>query len=133
MMRSVRSKDTKPEMLIRTYLHRLGFRYCLHDKKLPGKPDLVFRSRQKAIFVHGCFWHQHEDCRHGHAPKSRLDYWLPKLQRNIERDRQAIEELGRMGWSSLVVWECELEDLGKCGDRVVRFLNAPARISVDAE
>jgi DNA mismatch endonuclease (patch repair protein) len=124
MMRSVRSKDTKPEMLIRTYLHRLGFRYRLHSKKLPGSPDLVFKSKKKVIFVHGCFWHQHMDCRHGHAPKSRLDYWLPKLRHNIDRDRNAVEELDRMGWSSLIIWECELDNLREIGERAVEFLNA---------
>jgi DNA mismatch endonuclease (patch repair protein) len=125
MMRSVRGKDTKPEMLVRSQLHRLGFRYRLHDKMLPGSPDLVFKSKRKVIFVHGCFWHQHCECRHGHAPKSRLHYWTPKLQRNVERDRAALEKLTQMGWSALVVWECELGSLEQAVDRAVRFLDDP--------
>lgn len=120
-MRSVRSKDTKPEMLVRSQLHRLGFRYRLHDKTLPGSPDLVFKSKRKVIFVHGCFWHQHVSCRHGHAPKTRLEYWLPKLQRNVERDKEAQEKLAQSGWTSLVVWECELADLRAAGQRMEDF------------
>jgi DNA mismatch endonuclease, patch repair protein len=123
MMRSVQSKNTEPEMLVRRHLHKLGYRYLLHDKRLPGRPDLVFPSRKKVIFVHGCFWHQHGGCRHGHAPKSRLEYWLPKLRRNVLRDETARIELMQLGWSSLVVWECELEDMSAVGTRLTDFLN----------
>jgi DNA mismatch endonuclease, patch repair protein len=124
MMRSVQSKNTEPEMLVRRYLHKLGYRYLLHDKRLPGQPDLVFPSKKKVIFVHGCFWHQHSGCRHGHAPKSRLEYWLPKLRKNILRDEAARLELNRLGWSSLVIWEFELEDFSKAGNRARDFLSS---------
>jgi DNA mismatch endonuclease (patch repair protein) len=123
MMRSVQSKDTEPEMLVRRYLHKLGFRYLLHDKRLPGRPDLVFPLKKRVIFVHGCFWHQHSGCRHGHAPKSRLEYWLPKLRKNVLRDEAARLELSRLGWSSLVIWECELEDMSLAGGRAIDFLS----------
>jgi DNA mismatch endonuclease (patch repair protein) len=123
MMKSVRSKDTKPEMLVRRYLHSAGFRYRLHDNGLPGCPDLVFPARKKAIFVHGCFWHQHNICRHGHAPKKRTEYWLPKLGRNVARDELAQLKLTELGWTSIVIWECELDDLEEVGGRLERFLN----------
>ena len=127
MMRSVQSKNTQPEMLVRRYLHKLGFRFRLHDKRLPGQPDIVFPSRKKVIFVHGCFWHQHKGCRHGHAPKSRLEYWLPKLQKNVERDQAARLELRRLGWSSLVVWECDLSDIVKGCNRAETFLRSTSK------
>jgi DNA mismatch endonuclease (patch repair protein) len=102
----------KPEMAVRSLVHRLGYRFRLHRKDLPGKPDLVFAPRKKVIFVHGCFWHQHaaSKCLDGRAPKSNTDYWLPKLRRNIERDTNACAELVRLGWKILVVWECETRD-----------------------
>jgi len=122
MMSRVRSTNTKPEMLVRRYLHTRGFRYRLHDKRLPGSPDLVFPSRRKVIFVHGCFWHQHKECRHGHAPQARVEYWGPKLERNIKRDASSRRQLKVLGWSSYVVWECQLADLTKVGSRLERFL-----------
>ena len=97
-MSRIRSKDTKPEMLIRRMLHGLGYRYSLHRRDLPGAPDLVFPSRRKVILVHGCFWHQHKRCIDGRLPKSREDYWLPKLLRNVERDRRTVAKLRRGGW-----------------------------------
>lgn len=91
-------------------LHGMGLRYRLHAKELPGKPDIVFRKRRAAIFVHGCFWHSH-GCETGQAPKSKLDYWLPKLEANRERDRRNAEALRATGWSVLTVWQCELKDM----------------------
>ena len=108
-MASVGQRNTGPEWIVRRLLHAHGFRYRLHDKKLPGKPDLVFHGRRKAVFVHGCFWHGH-DCPKGQAPKSRRDYWEPKLKANRERDEQVICKLKEMGWQSLVVWQCETKE-----------------------
>lgn len=105
-MKAVRRKDTAPEMIVRRLLHAAGYRYKLHITKLPGSPDIVFHSREKAIFVHGCFWHGH-DCRAGRRPQTHQDYWLPKITRNQERDNGAEEQLHRMGWSTIVVWQCE--------------------------
>ncbi|WP_394705804.1 very short patch repair endonuclease [uncultured Hyphomonas sp.] len=114
-MRRIRSQDMKPEMTVRRLLHRMGYRYRLHKKGLLGKPDIVFGPRKAVIFVHGCFWHQH-DCLDGHRPKSNTGYWDDKLRRNVERDARVQDELEEMGWRVLVVWECETkrpEDLEK--------------------
>jgi DNA mismatch endonuclease (patch repair protein) len=117
----IRSRDTKPEMIVRRLVHGMGYRYRLHGE-LPGHPDLVFSARRKVIFVHGCFWHLHRGCRNNRPPKSRLDYWRPKLERNAERDSQAQERLRRTGWRCLTIWECELGDRGKLSRRLRRFL-----------
>src|SRR5580698_10228568 len=109
-MRQIRSENTAPELLLRKMLHRLGYRFRVHRKDLPGKPDLVFPSRRKVIFVHGCFWHQHPQCREGRVPGSRVEYWGPKLRRNQERDAAAQAALKEQGWLSLTIWECELKD-----------------------
>lgn len=124
-MRRIRSKGMKPEMAVRSLVHRLGYRYRLHHSGLPGKPDLVFGSRHKVIFVHGCFWHGHEEptCVDGRRkPKSNLDYWLPKLARNRERDAANDEALARLGWSVMTVWECEVRDKDKLAVRLTEFL-----------
>jgi DNA mismatch endonuclease, patch repair protein len=107
-MRQIKSKNTGPELLLRRLLHARGYRFRLHRKGLPGKPDLVFPSRKKVIFVHGCFWHQHPGCREGRLPGSRAAYWQPKLQLNQERDAAALSALKEQGWQYLVIWECEL-------------------------
>lgn len=106
-MRRIRSKDTAPEMAVRRAVHAMGYRYRLHRKDLPGNPDLVFGPRRKAIFVHGCYWHQHPGCREGRLPSSNLGYWSSKLASNVRRDQMAMDELAAMGWKVLVVWECE--------------------------
>lgn len=121
-MARVRSKDTKPEMRVRRLLHALGYRYRLHDRKLPGHPDLVFKGRRKVIFVHGCFWHRHDGCGLARLPKSRLDFWLPKLEGNRLRDARKLEELDQLGWTSLVIWECELKDMNLLEKRLKTFL-----------
>ena len=110
-MASIKGKDTLPEMAVRRKAHRLGYRYRLHQRQLPGKPDMVFASRRAVIFVHGCFWHQHsaKQCK-ARPPKSRLDYWLPKLRRNVERDKRNQKLLRASGWHVLVIWECETRD-----------------------
>ena len=121
IMQAVRTRDTGPEMIVRRLLHRLGYRYRLHRKDLPGRPDVAFLSRRKAIFVHGCFWHGH-GCPKGRLPKSRLDYWESKLSGNKERDRRSEEELRSMGWDVLVIWQCETADLGDLAGRLHGFL-----------
>lgn len=106
-MRCIRKVDTKPELVVRRTAHRLGYRFRLHRRDLPGTPDLVFPRLRKVIFVHGCFWHQH-DCPLGSKqPSANTDYWLPKLARNVERDRLARKRLADEGWDVLVIWECQ--------------------------
>ncbi|WP_443690485.1 very short patch repair endonuclease [Pseudomonas sp.] len=109
IMRSVKSENTTPELLIRSLLHRLGFRFRLHRKDLPGSPDVVLPRYRTVIFVHGCFWHRHPGCRLTTTPKSRQGYWLPKFMGNVERDRRNIETLQKMGWQVIVIWECEIK------------------------
>jgi len=120
-MSRIQAGDTKPEMAVRRLVHGLGYRYRLHSKDIPGRPDLVFRSRKKVIFVHGCFWHQH-GCNQYRMPHSRREFWIPKLDRNVERDRTVARNLSEMGWKSLIIWECELKDLKAIEKRIVRFL-----------
>jgi DNA mismatch endonuclease, patch repair protein len=121
-MRRIRSSDTVPEVAVRKITHRLGFRFRLHRRDLPGKPDLVFAGRKKVIFVHGCFWHQHS-CREGRVPSSNSDYWAPKLGRNVERDTAALRGLHALGWSTLVIWECELKDEAALTEKIRTFLS----------
>jgi DNA mismatch endonuclease (patch repair protein) len=121
-MRQIRSENTAPELLLRKMLHRLGYRFRVHRKDLPGKPDLVFPSRRKVIFVHGCFWHQHSGCREGRVPQSRRDYWEPKLARNKQRDAAAQTALAALGWKTLVLWECDIKDTAAAVQRAGAFL-----------
>ncbi|GEO82617.1 very short patch repair endonuclease [Pararhodospirillum oryzae] len=106
MMAGIRGRDTKPERLVRSCLTQRGYRYRLYRKDLPGAPDVVMPGRRVAIFVHGCFWHQHAGCRHAKLPASNSEFWKPKLARNVERDREVVEQLLGMGWRVLTVWEC---------------------------
>ena len=106
-MAAIKGKNTKPEMLVRKYLHAQGFRYRLHDKKLPGSPDIVLRKYKTVIFVHGCFWHGH-DCKYFKLPMTRTEFWQLKIQANRQRDSVAIEQLATDGWNVIVVWECAL-------------------------
>ncbi len=121
-MAKIRSKNTLPEMAVRRLVHRLGFRYRLHIGRLPGKPDLVFPRLRKIIDVRGCFWHQHDGCLDSHIPKSRREYWRPKLLRNKSRDQTNERKLRAQGWMVLRVWECELHDLERLRKQVVAFL-----------
>ena len=123
-MSRVRNKDTKPELKVRRLTHGLGYRYRLHRKDLPGKPDLVFPSRRKVIFVHGCFWHRHPDpdCKLARLPKSRLDFWVPKLEANRERDERNLKLLVENGWEPLVIWECQTRNMVEVERRVRAFL-----------
>jgi DNA mismatch endonuclease (patch repair protein) len=122
-MRRIKSIGTKPEMLVRRLVHSLGYRYRLHRKDLPGKPDLVFGPRRKAIFVHGCFWHGHdvEGCPDRRTPKSNVSYWSPKLARNRERDAEHVAALKKADWKVLTIWECEADDKG-LKSRLKKFL-----------
>ena len=126
-MRLIRSKNTTPERILRSALHKNGFRFRLHSSDLPGRPDIVFPSRRKAIFVHGCFWHQHQGCRLGRTPKTKLRYWLPKLAGNKIRDRIARRKLAGLGWRSLVVWECEMRRSDEGISRAVKFLRSRSK------
>jgi DNA mismatch endonuclease (patch repair protein) len=121
-MRAIKSKGMKPELVVRKLAHTLGYRYRLHRKDLPGKPDLAFISKRKAIFVHGCFWHQHADCREGRPPRSNEKYWLPKLQRNVQRDADSVAQLEDSGWEVLTIWECETGNRELLGSRLITFL-----------
>ena len=121
IMGRVRGKDTQPEMRVRHLVSGMGFRYRLHRRELPGKPDLTFPGRRKVIFVHGCFWHQH-DCVRGARPSSNRNFWNAKLDRTIQRDVDNISALEDSGWSVLVVWECETKDLERLGGRIKEFL-----------
>lgn len=125
IMSKIRGTGTKPEWAVRRLVHGMGFRYRLHRKDLPGRPDLVFPSRKKLIFVHGCFWHKHDDgsCKSFRYPQSNKEYWVPKLDRNAERDAENQAKLAEMGWKILVVWECEIRSDPELGERIARFLN----------
>ena len=122
IMRAVKDRNTGPEMKVRRMVHAMGYRYRLHRKDLPGKPDLVFSSRRKIIFVHGCFWHSHDCTRGARVPKSNRDYWVPKLQRNKERDKTNRATLEDTGWNVLIIWECEVRAKEGLADRIRDFL-----------
>lgn len=126
-MRRVRKVNTKPEVVVRCLAHRMGYRFRLHRRDLPGTPDVVFPRRRRVIQVHGCFWHQHQGCRLASMPRSRLDYWGPKLARNVERDAEALDALRAAGWEPLVVWECETKDEDALHERLSRFLGPTGR------
>ncbi|WP_020187906.1 very short patch repair endonuclease [Methylopila sp. 73B] len=122
VMRAVKSRDTKPEMLVRRAAHALGYRFRLHRKDLPGSPDLVFPARKKVIFVHGCFWHGHECARGARTPKTNTDYWRAKIARNVARDARARSALDALGWETLTIWECELKKDTRLAERLKSFL-----------
>lgn len=125
IMQMIPVKNTAPEMLVRSIVHRLGYRYRLHYSKLPGKPDLAFPGRKRVIFVHGCFWHGHGICRKGQLPKTNLEYWQPKIKTNKERDERNIKEIVSRGWEVLVIWMCELKNknLAEATNKIVNFLD----------
>lgn len=125
-MSLVRNKNSSAEMLVRNLIHSLGHRYRLHCKDLPGKPDLIFRKKRRIIFVHGCFWHRHraKTCKLARMPKSRLDFWLPKLEGNRLRDAKVKHLLIRDGWKVLTIWECEIAKRDKLTNRVQKFLSS---------
>lgn len=110
MMAGIRSKNTKPEIVVRQWLHHHGYRFRLHRKDIPGTPDIVLPRRQALIFVHGCFWHHHEGCRYGYTPATRTEWWTAKFEKNRLRDINVMEQLGASGWHVLVIWECEIKN-----------------------
>ena len=114
-MSRIRGRDTKPELALRSAMHRLGFRFRLHGAKLPGRPDLVFPKYRAVVFVHGCFWHRHEGCKIASIPKSNTEFWETKFKRNVDRDKLAVKALRDLGWRVFTVWECEVSTAGKTG------------------
>jgi DNA mismatch endonuclease (patch repair protein) len=129
-MSRIGGKDTAPEMAVRRLLHALGYRFRLHRRDLPGTPDLVFPSRRKVIFVNGCFWHAH-GCRIGHPPKSRPEFWLPKLERNRAKDKRDRQALRSLGWDVLTVWQCQTKSPDRLKTKLVSFLRPPGKIPID--
>ncbi|WP_448141860.1 very short patch repair endonuclease [Stenotrophomonas bentonitica] len=125
MMAGIRAKNTKPEMQVRKHLHRLGFRYALHRRDLPGNPDIVLHKHHVAIMVHGCFWHGHSECKYAKLPSTRPEFWSKKIAANIARDRLVIGELRAMEWRVAIVWECVLRrDADPCLAEVVAFIRS---------
>jgi len=122
LMGRIRSKDTKPEMMVRRVAHQLGFRFRLHRRDLPGSPDLVFPARRRVVFVHGCYWHRHPGCRLAYQPKSNREFWIEKFAANVARDKKALASLSEQGWDSLVIWECEAKDSDLVADRLSAHL-----------
>ena len=127
VMAKIRGKNTRPERILRSALHRLGLRFRIHAAQLPGKPDIVFPRQRVAVFVHGCFWHQHKRCRDGRRPTSNLSYWEPKFARIHARDRACRTHLRRLGWTVLTVWECEIEDNLDCAIALVAGAVRPVK------
>lgn len=121
-MARVGPRDTKPEMVVRKILHSLGYRFRLQAKELPGRPDIVFRPRKKAIFVHGCFWHRHPGCRRATSPKTRKEFWEAKFSANQARDKRVQKEISALGWKYLVIWECETQNPATLSERLKSFL-----------
>jgi len=122
-MAAVKSRDTAPELVVRSLLHKAGFRFRLHRKDLPGNPDVVLPKYGAVVLVHGCFWHQHQGCKHAARPSSHRDYWQLKLDRNVARDEKNLVELSALGWKVLVVWECETKDKAALSETILSFLS----------
>ena len=123
IMRAVPRTDTKPEVRVRKFLHRLGYRFRLHVKSLPGTPDIVLPKHRTVIFVHGCFWHRHENCRFATTPKTRQDFWQEKFDQNMERDWSNVSELENLGWRIVTIWECETKDHEVLGEQILRIFS----------
>ena len=121
-MGRIRAKNTKPEVAVRSMLHRNGYRFRIHRKDLPGKPDIVLSKYKTVIFVHGCFWHQHRGCKRATIPKSNNDYWIPKLEKNKKKDKRYKFLLKKLGWNVMTIWECEINNSEKLGRKIRDFL-----------
>ena len=125
-MARIGSADTSPELAVRKLLHSLGYRFRLHRRSLPGTPDICFPGRRKVIFVHGCFWHRHEGCRRTTTPRTRRSFWTDKFRKNVLRDRANLHDLTKLGWTVMVVWECETVDRRALAPRLAEFLDGAA-------
>ena len=123
-MSRIKGRDTKPEKQIRSLLHRLGYRFRVHRQDLPGRPDIILPKYATVIFVHGCFWHRHRGCKYAYTPKSRIDFWKTKFSENISRDKRTLTALREIGWSALIVWECETKNEAKLSDQLRTFLES---------
>lgn len=121
-MAAIKANDTKPEMLVRRYLHAHGFRYGLHNRKLPGSPDIVLRKYKTIIFINGCFWHGHEGCRYYRLPKSNIEFWQTKIELNRQRDIETIEALKAKAWRVITIWECELRNIAQRGETLIQLV-----------
>ena len=130
IMSRVHGKDTRPELVVRSLIHRMGYRFRLHRKDLPGKPDIVLPRHRCVVFVHGCFWHRHKGCKRASTPESNVEYWEGKFRRNVERDRKHRKDLRRMGWRVVIVWECELRDQDRLAVRLLREIPGRKKKSV---
>ena len=124
MMSRIRGKDTRPELAVRRIAHRLGYRFRLHRRNLPGSPDLVFPGRRKVVFVHGCYWHRHPGCRLAYSPKSNMEFWAAKFERNVARDEEVLTLLQRQDWDPMVIWECKSGDSDTVAARLSAHLGA---------
>lgn len=122
-MSRIRSRDTEPERIVRSVLHRLGYRFRLHRRDLPGNPDIVLPRHRTVIFVHGCFWHRHAGCQYAYTPKSRIDFWKNKFRRNMKRDRIVRQEMKQFGMKVIIIWECQAKDLTRLAGRLRRLLD----------
>ena len=122
-MAAIKSKNTKPEIVVRKMLYALGYRFRLHRKDLPGSPDIVLPKYKTVIFVHGCFWHRHENCKYASTPKTRKEFWNKKFTTNIERDIQIQEKIKNIDWRSVVIWECETKNIENLKDRIIDIFN----------
>ena len=123
-MSRIKNRDTKPELVVRSLLHHKGYRFRLHRKDLPGKPDIVLPRFKKKILVHGCYWHRHEGCKYAYSPKSRVSFWQNKFNQNIKRDKLAQKELSKMGWQVHVIWECETKKIELLEERIDQIFSA---------
>jgi DNA mismatch endonuclease, patch repair protein len=121
-MSRIKSRNTSPELIVRSLIHRLGYRFRLHSKKLPGKPDIVLSRLKTVIFVHGCFWHRHKNCRLCYTPKTRRSFWLPKFESNVVRDAEKARQLRKLGWRVRIIWECQTTSETQLQRRVERLL-----------
>ena len=122
-MSAIKSKNTKPEIKVRKVLHSMGYRFRLHRKDLPGSPDIVLPKYKTVIFVHGCFWHRHENCKYASNPKTRKEFWENKFKTNVKRDKEIQEKIKNIGWKSVVIWECEVRNIESIEEKIKRFLN----------
>lgn len=133
-MSHIRSKNTSVEVKVRKYLFSLGFRYRKNDKRLPGKPDIVLPKYKTVVFIHGCFWHRHPNCKRATTPKTREDYWIPKFQRNVENDKKNISILQSSGWHTIVIWECEVNhQFEQTMEMVVSEIRSQAKMDLDTQ